>query len=267
MGAQLLNEHLAQCEMAAASPWGPIRLSLSWGQLMDAQGLVQQLAHWCGAPLVFQIRSGPMHAGHSDVTATVCDARLAPVWSKVTIPRALLKATTPPLPLQGAAIQWPSMSFMVEIASLDEAAIEPAHVQEGGLTLLPHAFQSPWVVHLVQEQSGCMMIGHLRLDPGVIELKERVPAQPEISQDCLLAQEDWSVQLARPLVMDLPTAMGWVPGADVIALDYSCEAMAQTDYGLSVRLVHRRKGLQLAGLVVPVMMGAALRLRPVTTYL
>lgn len=267
MGAQLLNEHLAQCEMAAASPWGPIRLSLPWGQLDDAQGLVQQLAHWCGVSLLFTAGAPLVPAQPSEVTASVCDARLAPIGSTLIIPLALLKDTRPPLPLQGAAMKWPSLSFLVEMASLEESAIEPAHVQEGGLTLLPHAFQSPWVVHLIQEQSGCMMIGHLRLDPGLIELKERVPCPSTAAQDSLLAHEDWSVQLARPLVMDLPTAMGWVPGADVIALDYSCEAMAQTDYGLSVRLVHRRKGLQLAGLVVPVMMGAALRLRPVTTYL
>lgn len=267
MGAQRLNEHLAQCEMVAASPWGAIRLSLAWGQVSDAQGLVQQLAHWCGVSLMFKASPWPAQEQPTEVIATVCDARLAPVGSRVSIPLALLKETTPPLPLQGAAMKWPSMSFLVEMASLEESAIEPTHVQEGGLTLLPHAFQSPWVVHLIQEQSGCMMIGHLRLDPGVIELKERVPCQSTATQDSLLAQEDWSVQLARPLVMDLPTAMGWVPGADVIALDYSCEAMSQTDYGLSVRLVHRRKGLQLAGLVVPVMMGGALRLRPVSTYL
>lgn len=266
MGAQLLNEPQPGCELQACSPWGPIRLSMSWGQMADAQGLIQQLSHWAGTPLAFLDSPWPLSADPGELVATVCDARLAPVGTRIAIPRGLLKETTPPLLLQGAAIKWPTLSFQVLLATLTDSAVEPSHVQDGGLTLLPHAFQSPWVVHLIQEQTGCMMIGHLRVDPGVVQLRQRLSAPESPAQADLVTPDEWAVFLARPLVMDLPTAMGWVPGADTIALDYSCDGLSASDFGLSVRLVHRSKGLQLSGLVVPVMMGAALRLTPVSTF-
>ena len=263
MGAQLLNEHPRGCDLLASTPWGAIFLQLPRGRQDDAYGLIQQLSHWCQQPLVFAqcLHVHVRQAGA--LLGTVCDAKLAPIGTQIEIPFGLMRSTPPPLALQGASIKWPQLTFHVTVASLDDADIEPRHVQEGGLMLLPHAFQSPWLVHLTEQRHACQVVGHLHLDAGRIDLVHVQDVPVEVSQATLINEDVWQVQLSRKVQLDLPVAMGWVPGIKSVAVDYSCDEESQSDFGLSAQLRHKSKGLLLGGIVIPVMMGAALRVNAV----
>lgn len=263
MGAQRLNEHPCGCDLLASTPWGPVFLQLPRGGVDDAQGLIQQLSHWCQRPLVFS-QSVAVHVRNPGVLlGTVCDAKLAPIGAQVEIPFGLMRATSPPLALQGASIKWPQLTFLVTVASLEDAEIEPRHVQEGGLMLLPHSFQSPWLVHLTEPRHGCKVVGHLHLDAGRIDLVHVQDVLTDASQETLITEDVWHVQLSRRVKLDLPVAMGWVPGIKSVSVDYSCDEESQSDFGLSAQLRHHSKGLLLGGIVIPVMMGAALRVHAV----
>lgn len=263
MSAQRLNEHPCGCDLLASTPWGPVFLQLPRGGVDDASGLIQQLSHWCQRPLVFA-KSVDVHVRNPGAwLGTVCDAKLAPVGTQIEIPFGLMRSTPPPLALQSASIKWPQLTFHVTVASLEDAEIEPRHVQEGGLMLLPHSFQSPWLVHLTERQQGCQVVGHLHLDAGRIDLVQIQDVLDDQAQETLLTQDVWQVQLSRRVMLDLPVAMGWVPGIKSVAVDYSCDDASQSDYGLSAQLRHQSKGLQLRAMVIPVMMGAALRVQAV----
>jgi hypothetical protein len=264
MAAQLMNEHPPGCDLMAVTPWGMVRLQLPWGKADDAQGLIQQLSHWCQQSLVLtETQAAETHRQGGALLGTVCDVRLAPIGTQIELPFELMRSTPPPLALQGASIKWPQLTFHVTVASLEEADIEPRHVQEGGLMLLPHAFQSPWLVHLTEQNQACQLVGHLHLDAGRIDLHHVQDAPADLDQEPLLVDDAWQVQLARRVVLDLPVAMGWVPGVNTAVVDYSCDEASQSDFGLSAQLRHFRKGLLLRGIVIPVMMGAALRVHAV----
>lgn len=266
MGARLLNEQLGARELVAPTPWGAICLTTPWGGEADSDGLIQQLTLWCQQPLTFTPVSDPAQCEQAAVVrGVVSDMRLAPVGTEVVLPLALLKSMPPPLPLQGAAMTWPKLTFQVTVASLDESAIEPSHVQEGGMMLLPQAFQSPWVVRLHAGDVSCTLWGHLQLNAGVIDLVPSVDVDGLNEDDAPALDSAWRVHLARSVVLDLPVAMGWIKGARAVSVDYSCDLGSLSEFGLSAELRHPQRGLMLSGMVVPVMLGAALCVRAVHT--
>ena len=218
MGAQLLNEHPRGCDLLASTPWGAIFLQLPRGRQDDAYGLIQQLSHWCQQPLVFAqcLHVHVRQAGA--LLGTVCDAKLAPIGTQIEIPFGLMRSTPPPLALQGASIKWPQLTFHVTVASLDDADIEPRHVQEGGLMLLPHAFQSPWLVHLTEQRHACQVVGHLHLDAGRIDLVHVQDVPVEVSQATLINEDVWQVQLSRKVQLDLPWPWGGCQGSSLSPL-------------------------------------------------
>lgn len=266
MGSRLMNGHLGLCEWAASTPWGDIRLSTPWGGLTDSDGLIQQLALWCQQSLVFgpAVQAAPNDEG--DVQGLVSDMRLAPMGTEVALPWALLKNMPPPLPLQSASMLWPKLTFQVAVASLDEALIPPSFVQEGGMVLLPEAFQPPWLIRMDARDVSCSLWGHLRLNAGVIDLVRSVD-DPEVNGHDLSSGggSAWQVRLARSVVLDLPVAMGWIKGTRAVSVDYSCDLDSLSEFGLSAQLHHPQRGLMFSGMVVPVMLGAALCVRAVHT--
>ncbi|HET8869533.1 MAG TPA: hypothetical protein VFM48_03740 [Aquabacterium sp.] len=248
-------------DLVASTSWGVIRVSPPWGGLADIEGLVQQLTHWCQEPLLFNESESVAIEDAGRVVCSVCDTRLAPVGTELSLPIDLLRQMAPPLPLQGAAIRWPHLSFQVVVASLDEASIKAAQIEEGGMMLLPHAFQSPWVVRMQAQDGWCTLIGHMRLNAGVIDLVQRTDVANHADQTDLIGVDAWQVELARPLTLSLPIVMGWVPGAQSVPVDYSCDQDRQTEFGLSAVLHHADRGVSVSGMVVPVMSGAALTVR------
>lgn len=261
MGAQLLNDQLGACELVSSTPWGDIRVSLPWDAQGDAGGLIQQLEHWCQQSLVFAAAThacGTAAASDEAMDGVVADMRLAPLGAKLRLPLALLKDVPPPLPLQGAAIAWQTLTFQVTVSSLDEASIDLAHVHENGMVLLPEAFESPWLVRLQTPNRHCTLWGHLHLNAGLIDLLQTADSEAVVQRHAQLSAGAWQVHLARPLVLDLPVAMGWLKGARAVPVDYSCDQGLQSEFGLSAQLRHAQKGWLRHGLVVPVMLGAAL---------
>lgn len=261
MGAQLLNDQLGLCELVSLTPWGEIRLSLPWDARSGADGLIQQLTHWCQQALTFVAARDPYASADDTIHGVVADVRLAPLGTQLVLPMALLKSVPPPLPLQGAAIRWDPLSFQVTVSSLDESSIEPTHIHENGMVLLPEAFQSPWMVQLQTSDQSCTLWGHLHLNAGLIDLLQTVDTEAASQRRAQLSDGAWHVRLARPLVLDLPVAMGWVNGVRAVPVDYSCDQGSQSEFGLSALLHHPQRGEQLHGMVVPVMLGAALSVR------
>lgn len=272
MGARLLSEPVDARELVAPTRWGNLRVSMPWGGLSDVDGLVRQLTHWCQHPLVFEVMSEAASLGDElteseQVRCVISDMRLAPIGTEVFLPLALVLESVPPAALQGAAVNWPQWHFEVTVGSLPESAIESAHVQEGGQILLPNAFQQPWLVRLQAEEVPFGLVGHLRLNAGMIDLLQRADDAANDAQHELLDVDAWQVQLARAVVLDLPVALGWVPGAHAVPVDYTCHEDDDTEFGLGAHLNHEARGLTLVGMVVPVMPGAALRIRAVRTVL
>lgn len=266
MGSRLMNSHLGLHEWVAPTIWGDVRLTTPWGGLADAQGLIQQLTQWCRQGLTFEPVAHVTLEEQGEVRGLVSDMRLAPIGTAVVLPWALLKSVPPPLPLQGAAMAWPKLTFQVTVASLDEAFIEPTCVQEGGMVLLPQAFEPHWQIRLYAHDGPCTLWGNLQLNAGVIELMPsmQTPGTQE-NAESLLSDAAWQVHLARSVVLDLPVAMGWIKGVQAVPVDYSCDSDWLSEFGLSVELRHEQRGLMLGGMVVPVMLGAALRVRAVIT--
>ncbi len=261
MGAQLLNDQLGLCELVSTTSWGEIRLSLPWDARSGADGLIQQLAHWCQQPLSFAAARDVCLVARDTIHGVVADVRLAPPGTQLVLPMALLKAVPPPLPLQGAAISWQPLTFQVTVSALDESSVEPAQGQENGMVLLPEAFQAPWMVQLQSSDQSLALWGHLHLNAGLIDLLQSVDTDAASRRRAQLSEGAWLVQLARPLVLDLPVAMGWIKGARAVPVDYSCDPGLQSEFGLSALLRHAQGGEQLNGMVVPVMLGAALSVR------
>lgn len=266
MGSRLMSGHLGLREWVASTPWGDIRLSTPWGGLADSDGLIKQLALWCQQALVFGPAEQVAPRDEGAVQGLVSDIRLAPMGTEVALPWALLKSMPPPLPLQSASMVWPRLTFQVTVASLDEALIHPACVQEGGMVLLPEAFQPPWRIRLDAREVSCALWGHLHLNAGVIDLVSSVDGREALEHDVTSpGGSAWHVHLARAVVLDLPVAMGWIKGARAVPVDYSCDLDSLSEFGLSAELRHPQRGLMLSGMVVPVMLGAALCVRAVHT--
>ncbi|MDE2076748.1 MAG: hypothetical protein KGI91_06695 [Burkholderiales bacterium] len=263
MGARQLRDHVDARDLVASTSWGVLRVTPPWGGLADIDGLVQQLSHWCQQPLVFQEAPSQRMEVEDDarVQCTVCDLRLAPVGTEVSMPIDLLRHSAPPLLLQGAAIRWPQLAFQVMVASLNEAAIKAAQIEEGGMMLLPHAFQMPWVVRMQSTDGLCALIGHMRLNAGLIDLVQQSHDTAHADQGELLDVDAWRVELARPVVLPLPVVMGWVPGIQSVPVDYSCDLDRPTEFGLSAVLHHVQRDVSVSGMVIPVMSGAALSVR------
>lgn len=262
MGARLLNDQLCTHELVSLTSWGEIRLSLPWDTTSRADGLIEQLTYWCQQPLTFVAASQERDDADDAVQGVVADVRLAPVGTRLTLPMALLQSEPPPVSMQGAAIRWRPLTFHVTVSSLEEACVEPAHVHENGMVLLPEAFQSPWVVQLQTSEQSCTLWGHLHLNAGLIDLlPSEVDMDAALQRRVHLSSGAWHVHLARPLVLDLPVAMGWIKGVRAVPVDYSCDQSAQSEFGLSALLRHSQRDVQLNGMVVPVMLGAALSVR------
>ena len=111
------------------------------------------------------------------------------------------------------------------------------------------------------------LVGHLRLNAGTIELMQRSDEAANDAQRELIDADAWQVQLARDVVLDVPVALGWVPGARTVPVDYTCHEDDDTEFRPGAHLNHEARGLTLVGMVVPVMPGAALRIRAVRTVL
>jgi hypothetical protein len=270
MGARLIGEKLGACEFAASTRWGQIHLaiplstmSLSGAAVPDAlvqamclsqaDALVAELESWCEQPLPF--RPVPCGLGHevANVLAPVCDARLAPTGSELRVPLGLLKRHSPKASLQSPSVLWPQWPFEVTLAELDDELVSSASVHVGDMVLLPEAFQCTWRVKIQDASGHCHLHGLLEMGEACIE--SIVPS------DAARTDKPWRVQLARPVSMDMPTALGWHDNDLALPLESVSGAGGQLDFGIHAELHHRQRGLVLSGLVVPVLLGAALWVR------
>jgi hypothetical protein len=97
--------------------------------------------------------------------------------------------------------------------------------------------------------------GLLNLDEACIDVVRAVqPAKAAVSHD-------WRVRLSQPVRLDMATALGWQEAEIALPLDGERGGGGQIDFGVHAQLHHRERGLVLSGMVVPVLLGAALWVR------
>lgn len=277
MGARLTDEQLGTCEFAAPTPWGQIHLSLPFFSALDlgqhqvpghvpdvlghamslsrAETMLTELEHFCGQALPWQPVPAGLGRGASHVTASVCDTQLAPPGSSLRVPLALLQQRCLPAALQAPFLQWPQWSYEASLADLADELVRAAPITPGDMLLLPSAFLGDWPVRLQPEQVGAPLQGLLNLDEAHIE----APAPLPVSQG--EATADWRVVLSRPVRLDMGMALGWHEADVSLPLDGEPGDGGQTEFGLHAQLRHRERGLVLSGMVVPVLLGAALWVR------
>jgi len=120
----------------------------------------------------------------------------------VGLPWSLLTAQA-----QGPAwpLLWPELEFEVEVAAFQDAPL-PATAQ-GGVLLLPPAFDSAWRVLLHAREPGLLAEAEWRGPGGELLLC----APPEARVPALAP---WRVQLATPCRRPLPELLGWEPPAE-----------------------------------------------------
>jgi len=101
-------------------------------------------------------------------------------------------------------LRWPDFHFEATVAGFDEAP-RPVDAQ-GGVLLLPPAFESAWRVNLQAPLKGLMAEAEWR-GPGSELLLVNPPEPGEA------AEPAWRVQLVEPLVRSLPELFGWIEAA------------------------------------------------------
>ncbi len=272
MGARLTTEQLGTCEFAASTQWGQIHLSVPLATglrmavgtpdvlghamcLSHSEGVLLALESWCGQALSFRPVPAGLGGEPGHVTGTVYHEALAPVGSTLSVPLALMQQRGPVPDLLAPSVGWPQWAFEATLAELDDAFVRSAPVQVGDMLLLPDAFHGAWSVSLRCESVHRQLQGLLDLDEACIDMLTQA------SHHEFEHPPEWRVVLTQPLQLDLAMAMGW-QGADIaLPLHGESGEDGQLDFGVQAQLHHRERGLVLSGMVVPVLLGAALWVR------
>lgn len=272
MGARLASEQLGACEFAASTQWGTIHLSVPLASglrmavgvpdvlghamcLSHSEGVLTALESWCGQALSF--RPVPVGLGREPghVTGTVHHDALAPVGSTLSVPLSLMQQRGFAPDLLAPSVGWPQWAFEATLAELDDAFVRSSLIHVGDMLLLPDAFKGDWHVSLRSSSAHRQLQGLLDLDEACIEVL--TIAAPH-DGECFAP---WRVVLTQPLQLDLAMAMGW-QGRDIaLPLHGEPGENGHFDFGVQAQLHHRDRGLVLSGMVVPVLLGAALWVR------
>lgn len=272
MGARLTSEQLGTCEFAASTQWGQIHLSVPLGSsirmavgvpdvlghamcLSHSEGVLLALESWCGQALSFRPVPAGLGQDPGHVTGVVHREALAPVGSALSVPLSLMQQRGPVPDLLAPSVAWPQWAFDVTLAELRDEFVRSAPVHVGDMLLLPDAFQGAWQVSLRSALGQRQLQGMLDLEEPCIDM---LTAVTPVEGD---SPASWRVVLSHPLQLDLAMAMGWQATDIALPLHGEAGEDGQFDFGVQAQLHHRDRGLVLSGMVVPVLLGAALWVR------
>lgn len=272
MGARLASEQLGACGFAASTPWGVIHLSIDLAGglplaaqapdtlrhamcLSHSEGLLIALESWCGQALAFRPMPAGLGCEPGHVTGTVQHEALAPVGSTLSVPLSLMQQRGLLPDLQAPSVGWPQWAFEATLSELDDALVRSSPIQVGDLLLLPDAFKGGWHVSLHALGAQRCLQGLLDLDEACIDVLDAAASQEAAPP------AEWRVVLSQPVQLDMAMAMGWHASDIALPLDGETNEDGQLDFGLRAQLLHRDRGLVLSGMIVPVLLGAALWVR------
>jgi hypothetical protein len=150
---------MSMLRFAADTAWGRVRLELpsadahrdavAHALAVDAAHvLIDALEQWGGDAL--EISPCAEAGNEPHITATVTDASLAPVGSRIALPWRWMAATAHTVPAAlGGGIAWERIALSCELARFRHAPLPSAVPEEGGVLLLPPSFDASWTLRLV----------------------------------------------------------------------------------------------------------------------
>lgn len=158
--------------------------------LAEHEALIVVLEQWLQQPL------DPQPVARADAGPGLWWAEAGPVQIGMAWPLLAAQTRAP-----AWTLRWPDFPFEATVAAFDEAP-RPADAQ-GGVLLLPPAFESAWRVNLHAPLKDLLAEAEWR-GPGH-ELLLVNPPEPGAAPDA-----GWRVQLAEPLMRSLPELLGWI---------------------------------------------------------